>query len=292
MTAVIHNTGLGAQLWKAALAFALAVVSVAIPLLTGGGAALAQSPAQGEVVFQACAVCHSTGTNTIVGPGLGGLADVAGSRVPGLDAAGYVRQSLADPGAYVVDGFPAGLMPNFAGLSGEQVSSLLMFLGIEAGSEVAPPLPVPAPAAGVVALAEGNAASGKNLFTGASRLKNRGPNCGACHSVGGIGALGGGSLGPDLTASYAKLGDAMILWPEGPGTSLTMNPIFSERPLTEGEKADLLALFRSADASERSAEQVLQLTGLALAGVAVIALLTHLVWRKRLGSVRRSVVGG
>lgn len=295
MTAVIHNTGLGAQLWKAALAFALAVVvSVAIPLLTGGGAALAQSPAEGQALFLArgCAGCHSTGTNTIIGPGLAGLADVAGSRVPGLDAAGYVRQSLAEPGAYVVEGFTAGLMPSFAALSDEQVNSLLAFLEIEAGSEVAPPLPAPAPAAGVVALAEGNAARGKNLFTGPSRFKNRGPNCGACHSVGGIGALGGGSLGPDLTASYARLGDAMILWPEGPGTSPTMNPIFSERPLTDGEKANLLAFFKSAGAGGRSAEQVLQLAALALAGVAVIALLTHLVWRKRLQSVRKSMVGG
>ncbi len=94
-----------------------------------------------------------------------------------------------------------------------------------------------------------------------------------------------------LTKTYSTLGDAMIRWPEGPNTSATMNPIFSERPLTGEEKADLLAFFRSADASERSPEQVVQLAALALAGVAVIALLTHLIWRKRLGGVRRSVVG-
>jgi hypothetical protein len=70
-----------------------------------------------------------------------------------------------------------------------------------------------------------------------------------------------------------------------------MKPIFTDRPLTEAEKADLLAFFKSADIAERDTQQVAQLFGLAVAGMAIIALLTHLIWRRRLGSVRKRMVG-
>ena len=68
--------------------------------------------------------------------------------------------------------------------------------------------------------------------------------------MGGIGGFdGGGNLGPDLTASYDKLGDAVVTWPE---TSATMRPIFVDKSLTDAEKADLLAFFRSTEVTERS----------------------------------------
>src|SRR3989337_709452 len=46
--------------------------------------------------------------------------------------------------------------------------------------------------------------AGRALFTGARRLENGGPACMSCHSVAGLGALGGGALGPDLTLAYNK----------------------------------------------------------------------------------------
>ena len=55
---------------------------------------------------------------------------------------------------------------------------------------------------------QGNPEIGKDLFTGVTRFQNGGPPCMACHSVGGIGALGGGQLGPDLTGSVAHFGGA------------------------------------------------------------------------------------
>jgi hypothetical protein len=36
---------------------------------------------------------------------------------------------------------------------------------------------------------------------------------------------------------------------------------------------------------------VIQLAGLALIGTAIIALFTHLIWRKRLQGVRKTMVG-
>lgn len=58
-----------------------------------------------------CQVCHSVEAGeTRVGPPLAGIATVAGLRVPGLDAEGYLRQSILDPDAFVVEGYPAGQM--------------------------------------------------------------------------------------------------------------------------------------------------------------------------------------
>ncbi|MCW5876531.1 MAG: cytochrome c [Anaerolineales bacterium] len=58
-----------------------------------------------------CAACHSiSGDTVIVGPPLAGIAQTAGGRVPGLDAAAYLEQSILEPGAYIVEGY-ADLMP-------------------------------------------------------------------------------------------------------------------------------------------------------------------------------------
>ncbi|MCP5118722.1 MAG: cytochrome c, partial [bacterium] len=135
---------------------------------------------------------------------------------------------------------------------------------------------------------DGDADVGRNLFTGANTLENGGPSCRACHSIAGIGALGGGNLGPDLTTAWDRLGDGMIAMPQ----TGTMQPIFSEKALTEDEQTNLLAFFRSTDITERSAEVSWQLTGLAVAGVAIVAVLIHLIWRRRLARVRAPMVAG
>lgn len=78
-----------------------------------------------------CVTCHSLDEGvTLVGPSLAGLATRAATTVPGLDAAGYVRQSITDPDSFVVDGFAAGQMPGgwVESLSDDQIDSLVDFL--------------------------------------------------------------------------------------------------------------------------------------------------------------------
>ena len=134
----------------------------------------------------------------------------------------------------------------------------------------------------------GDSIAGKNLFTGGTRLENGGPPCLACHGISGIGALGGGALGPNLTQSYAKLGDAMGIWPE---TTPPMQAIFAEKPLTADEKADLVAFFRSASVTERPTQAVYQLTGLAVVGLGLVLGAAHLIWMRRNRNVRKTMVG-
>ena len=90
-------------------------------------------------------------------------------------------------------------------------------------------------------------AAGRALFLGTVRFQNGGPACSACHSVAGLAFPGGGTMGPDLTRAYSKMG------PEGLNSALetlffpAMTPLFAYRPLTLNERRNLAAFFESVD---------------------------------------------
>jgi mono/diheme cytochrome c family protein len=275
----------GARTWRSSRPAALLFLLVVLSLAAGLGRVLAVPPRQsadeGEELFQkACVTCHTVGQGDLIGPDLEGVTTRRDRD--------WLTRWISAPDVMLDQGDPIATellekynnvpMPNL-GLSEAEVASLIAFL--ETQTDGAPSEQTPQ------VLEEGNPAAGKNLFTGVNRLSNGGPSCRACHSSGGIGGLGGGKLGPDLTGAYAKLGDALITWPE---TSQTMKPIFSSKPLTSEEKADLLAFFESADVTQRPTEVIWQLVGLAAAGVLVFAGLAALIWRRRLAKVRGPMV--
>lgn len=79
----------------------------------------------------ACRICHSLEPGvTLVGPSFAGIAARAATRVPGMTAEEYLYQSITDPDAYVVEGFPASQMvPNLGEiLTEEQIADLIAFL--------------------------------------------------------------------------------------------------------------------------------------------------------------------
>lgn len=78
-----------------------------------------------------CSICHSLEPGDPgVGPALAGVATRAADRVAGLDAEAYLRQSILDPDAYVVEGFRAGQMLPIYGeaLTAGEVDALVAFL--------------------------------------------------------------------------------------------------------------------------------------------------------------------
>lgn len=87
---------------------------------------------QGSIGTQAgCMACHSLAPGvTLVGPSLGNIGADAGSRVSGQSAEEYLRQSIVEPNAYVLEGFGQGIMPAGYGdeLSAQQLNDLVAFL--------------------------------------------------------------------------------------------------------------------------------------------------------------------
>ena len=75
-----------------------------------------------------CVTCHSLEAGkTLVGPSMAGIAGRAGSAVSGQSAEQYLRQSLAEPDAFVAKGFQKGLMPKPT-LTDKQANDLIAYL--------------------------------------------------------------------------------------------------------------------------------------------------------------------
>ncbi len=113
-------------------AYALGLVPTPVPLAP----LLDESDpvALGIAAFNAagCIACHTvSGISTaIVGPVLDGIASRAGNTVVGLSTEEYIRQSIMEPNAFIVDGFAQDIMlQTFADtLTDEQVDNLITFM--------------------------------------------------------------------------------------------------------------------------------------------------------------------
>ncbi len=138
-------------------------------------------------------------------------------------------------------------------------------------------------------LPPGNAIIGRDLFTGSTRLENGGSACIACHSVTGIGALGGGVMGPDLTRSYNKFSEFGIISVLTRFPFPVMYPLYEDNSLTQQETAHLTTFLQQAVAL-RPVQALGQLAALAVGGAVFLLGLMHLIWRRRLRGVRRPLV--
>jgi mono/diheme cytochrome c family protein len=98
--------------------------------LASAGLAQAKS---GTQIFTAagCAGCHTFGpanSNGTIGPSLDELKTEAAKMEPGKTAEEYIQESIEDPGAFLVKGYP-NAMPSFKGrLTDEQIKALVDFL--------------------------------------------------------------------------------------------------------------------------------------------------------------------
>jgi NitT/TauT family transport system substrate-binding protein len=84
----------------------------------------------GQALFTSlgCVACHAVDSDAVlVGPSLKGVGERAATRVEGLSAEDYLHQSIAEPGAYVVEGFQP-IMPEFDTLSAGDLNDLVAYL--------------------------------------------------------------------------------------------------------------------------------------------------------------------
>lgn len=261
----------------------LAVLLATVALDLVEAAPLTREAEQGQVLFgEKCIACHTIGQGDRVGPDLAGVTS--------RRSHAWLVALISAPDRVLAQGDPIAKelfqkykgvpMPN-QGLAVDQVAAIVAYLasasvGEAAGASAAPPA--------------GDARLGKELFTGSRRFQNGGPSCMACHSIGGIGALGGGALGPDLTLAASKFGDAGLASVLASLPFPTMSPIFARRPLAPEEQAHLRAFVMQAAITERSPQAVGRLTGFAVGGAIVLLGLVHVSWRRRLITVRRRMV--
>ncbi len=221
--------------------------------LEGGNVTPAQLVKAGEEIFKTkgtCEICHRIGQAGTRAPDLAGVGSRAATRKPGMTAKAYLIESLIQPGAFIVPGYPP-IMPAVdkppIGLNRSELWALTAFLE-SLGSTVDVklddiPKTAGAAAAGGGATAEvkipGDAKAGEQVFQGKG-------GCIACHKAGKIGAS---PVGPDLsqiariqTPDYIM---KKILDPRGMGTVAgfppgVMPPTFGQS-LTAKEYTDLVS---------------------------------------------------
>jgi cytochrome c2 len=171
--------------------------------LEGGAVTPAQLVKAGEEIFHTkgtCEICHRIGQKGTRAPDLAGIGGRAAKTKPGASASQYIVESLLDPGAYLVAGYPP-IMPRVdkppIALNRSELWALTAFLESLGGTVTVKldDIPKTAGAAGGEGAAPaevklpGDAKSGEAVFAGKG-------GCIACHTAGKVGA---GKIGPDLT---------------------------------------------------------------------------------------------
>ena len=139
---------------------------------------------------------------------------------------------------------------------------------------------------------QGDADRGEELFVGSVGFSAGGAPCLACHGIAGheLGHAAGANYGPDLTAlfnDYGEEGVAAVLMDVSAFES--MQAIFSDRPLTEDEIADLTAFFATV-ADNEATEIGAGLAGHAVMGTIVLMIIFGAFGWRRFIAVRRPLV--
>lgn len=241
---------------------------------------------------QNCMSCHTIGGGRLTGPDLRNI-DQRKDR-------DWLTRFIMDPRAVIDSGDPYALelmkdarnavMPTLPGMTRARADALLNLIAEESQLEKSQFIGVqisdrPFTAADVE--------TGRLLFLGRQPLNKDGPACISCHSAHGIGALGGGTLAPDLTTVFERYEGRKVLstWLSAPATP-TMQSVYRNAALDAEEILPIVAYFqhtlqRNPDDTVTSR---LNFVLLGLGGTIVILGLFDVIWRGRLKSVRRTLV--
>jgi mono/diheme cytochrome c family protein len=239
-----------------------------------------------------CAACHTIGGGRLTGPDLKGASTRRDRAwLAEFIAAPIKKIERGDPYALALQKESYGMvMPTLPTLTPELVDALIAYNDTQSGDATAAPATAEPPA---IVFTASDVDAGRAIFTGRQRLSGGGPACISCHTVKGVGALGGGQLAPDLTLVSQRLGGArgLTAWLGAPATP-TMQSLFAKRALSANEITPLAAYFESSAAAGspdgRRGLAGFAALGLSLAIVGLVVMDT--AWKDRLRSVRRALV--
>lgn len=269
------------------------IVAALIFLVSPVTTRAAEANDEGRLIFgQKCQVCHSIGGGRMIGPD---LKDISSRR----DRA-WLVSFITSPETLIAQEDPIASqlveeygseMPNM-GLTEQEAARVLEYIETESGAEPSPiskeeteeaPVPVSA-----------DTGEGRDIFTGKIALQNDGTACLTCHNVNGITALGGGSLGKDLTVAYSTFGEAGLTSVLETVPFPVMKEAYSGKPLTDDEIAHLVVFLQ--ETSDAPKEELspfpIAFIGIGIAGFLVIAGVLQFIWRGRLSGVRQLLVKG
>ncbi|MBI2860131.1 MAG: c-type cytochrome [Chloroflexi bacterium] len=257
-------------------------------------AALVSAPAQaapaddGRNLFETrCASCHTVGGGRTVGPDLKGILDKRDR--------GWLIRFISTPDRLIAENDPLAAqmvkeygmpMPNM-GLTPAQAEQVLAYLD---GSGNAPS--EKAPAEETAPPGEGDAAWGRDLFTGRAQFSNSGAACASCHNASGIGALGGGTMARDLSDSYSRLGEPALTSIIKGTPFPIMKAIYGQQQLTDDEVAHLVAFLKESSQQRAGGNSSAPFIVISAVGFMAILGIMQFAWRRRLTGVRQSLVKG
>ncbi|MAG56063.1 MAG: hypothetical protein CMJ83_07215 [Planctomycetes bacterium] len=241
-----------------------------------------------------CISCHTVGGGSLVGPD---LRDVSKRK----DRAWLIR-FIRNPKRMIDAGDPYALkllkeskgqiMTTIPGLSAAMAGKILDMIEVESelpkGKSRFAGLSIPDRP-----LTPEDITAGRDLFLGRTAFTRGGPACVACHTASDLTGLGGGTLGPDLTAAFARLEGRKALgaWLSAP-PSLVMQPVFKDHGLEGEEILQVVAYLKNvAESGDAKAEDMtLAFLLCGVGGAAVFLVICDFAWRRRYRSVRRPLV--
>ncbi len=274
----------------------VAFATTLLVLIAAPNSSQAQSLEEGQALFTGkCYSCHNVGSGDKQGPDLKGVTTRRTKEwlhefVNGPAA----MNAKGDPAArQLFSKFPATVMPD-QGLTPQQIDSVLMMIDDLTNKNQ---IFVPAGAKLSRAIVPSDVDGGWRFFTGRVKLQNGGAACVSCHSIKGVGFLGGGTLGPDLTGVSLKYRDPELISILQNPNFPTMTTVFGKHALTDEEIVQLFALFQNskqvnpipaAQAGITKLDPTFFVIGVAT--MLLVLLFLNLAWRNRLRGVREELV--
>ncbi len=243
---------------------------------------------------QNCVSCHTIGGGRLTGPDLKNVTQRKDRE--------WLTRFIVDPKAVIDSGDPYAqqivegargvVMPTVPGLTPETAASLLDL--IEEESKL-PESQFKGLQITDRPFTQREIELGKQMFTGERGLASGVPACISCHTMKGLGGLGGGRLAPDLTRVFERLQGRQALgaWLAAPATP-TMGPLFRRHPLGQDEILPLIAYFEDSarQGGQDTSVALLNFFFLALGGAVVALISFDAIWKWRFRAVRAPLAAG
>ncbi|MCW5960709.1 MAG: c-type cytochrome [Pyrinomonadaceae bacterium] len=272
----------------------LLIISSAILIFFALGASAQE---MGAKAFESkCFSCHNIGGGDKQGPDLKGLTDRR--TLPWIEE--FTKAPLAmskkDPiAAELFTKYAPTIMPDQPLAPDEFEAIIELIKNLSSKNEMF----TPAGAKLYRAIQPGDIDGGWRYFTGQTKFENGGVACNSCHTVNNVGRLGGGTLGPDLTAANIKYRDPeLILILQNPNFP-TMTEMFRDHKLNDEEIVQLFAYLQNskaenphapivATAASGATDPKFLAVGFAITILSLFGL--NFIWRKRHKGVRADIV--